>query len=373
MQVQRNLTEDGGDESPLEAKKSLITLDLYLTYLRVAFNTCYYCAAVCDHVEELHRKCPQHVRKPLPDKVIPSTNDEAGEEKEEEDSAKEKPKEKEKDPKDKNDRRWERNDERWAEWVDSKIALLINRANIEVVEYGGKNYEEELPKAVEPHIKQEDEGKYRCRTCNKLFKASSFVEKHVANKHPELVGQLEELPFFNNFALDPHRVQPFAHLPPPIGNSGVPPPQAYGLQGPPAAYNAIDYSRPIQNFYGSYPQQTYPPYVNGVAVPYDYYHQGHWAPPRRDEIPPPSGRRLQERVGGYAQSSQLTLTGVEGLPAKPVVALESGPGGRRGRAGTGPPPPPPPDAKEDPRATAGKKVSYHDMDDVAEGDVELTY
>jgi hypothetical protein len=33
---------------------------------------------------------------------------------------------------------------------------------------------------------------------------------------------------------------------------------------------------------------------------------------------------------------------------------------------TGPPPPPPPDAKEDPRAAAGKRVSYHDMDLVAE-------
>ena len=43
-----------------------------------------------------------------------------------------------------------------------------------------------------------------------------------------------------------------------------------------------------------------------------------------------------------------------------------------GRSGI-PPPPPPPDAKEDPRAAAGKKVSYHDMDLVAEGDVELTY
>ena len=91
--------------------QSLIALDLYLTYLRVAFNTCYYCAAVCDHVEELHRKCPKHIRKPTAEKVIMSTTDEAGEEKEEEDSAKEKPKEKEKekDSRDKTDRRWERN------------------------------------------------------------------------------------------------------------------------------------------------------------------------------------------------------------------------------------------------------------------------
>ena len=89
--------------------QSLIALDLYLKYLRVAFNTCYYCAAVCDHVEELHRKCPQHNRKSTTDKVIQSATDDAGEEKEEEGPSKEKFKDKEKDPKDKNDRRWERN------------------------------------------------------------------------------------------------------------------------------------------------------------------------------------------------------------------------------------------------------------------------
>lgn len=51
----------------------------------------------------------------------------------------------------------------------------------------------ELTKAVEPYIKQEDEGKFRCKTCQKLFKATSFVEKHIANKHPELVKQLDEV------------------------------------------------------------------------------------------------------------------------------------------------------------------------------------
>jgi hypothetical protein len=64
-----------------------------------------------------------------------------------------------------------------------------------------------------------------------------------------------------------------------------------------------------------------------------------------------------------------------GLPPKPLTSLEPGTSGRRGgrSSGSGIPPPPPPDAKEDPRAAAGKKVSYHDMDQVAEGDVELTY
>ncbi len=64
-----------------------------------------------------------------------------------------------------------------------------------------------------------------------------------------------------------------------------------------------------------------------------------------------------------------------GLPPKPMSALDtplsSGNNPRRGsRSGvaqaTGPPPPPPPDAKEDPRAAAGKRISYHDMDLVAE-------
>ena len=43
----------------------MVSLDLYLAYLRSAFNTCYYCAVVTDHVEELQRKCVKHVRKPL--------------------------------------------------------------------------------------------------------------------------------------------------------------------------------------------------------------------------------------------------------------------------------------------------------------------
>lgn len=45
--------------------QTVVALDLYLAYLRAAFNTCYYCAVVTDHVEELQRKCVKHVRKPL--------------------------------------------------------------------------------------------------------------------------------------------------------------------------------------------------------------------------------------------------------------------------------------------------------------------
>ncbi|GJJ07679.1 hypothetical protein Clacol_001884 [Clathrus columnatus] len=376
---------EGDGDSNFDLNKSILALDLYVAYIRAAYNTCYYCAAVCDHVEELNRKCPKH--------VYPGA-DETTDQKDDEDRlAKDQTKEK--------DRKEKHDDVRKMEMLDSKIALLINRPGIDPADYGGKNPDEELRKAVEPHIKQEDEGKFRCRTCTKLFKASSFVEKHILNKHSELVKQLDELdelPFFNNFALDPNRVQPFTHLPPAVGNN-IPNPQAYGLQAPPPVPYPMDYGRPpVPGFYGGYPPPpgAYPPY--GAPPMYEYYlPPGHWQAPQGRKDDHASGRRLQERMGGYASTTHLTLTGVEGLPPKPVAAIESsghetggggsggggggggertgGSGGRRrGRASTGgPPPPPPADAKEDPRAAAGRKVSYHDMDDVAEGDVELTY
>lgn len=49
----------------IRVSQTVIALDLYLEYLRSAFNTCYYCAVITDHVEELQRKCVKHVRKPL--------------------------------------------------------------------------------------------------------------------------------------------------------------------------------------------------------------------------------------------------------------------------------------------------------------------
>lgn len=97
--------------------------------------------------------------------------------------------------------------------------------------------------------------------------------------------------------------------------------------------------------------------------------------PRRDEGPN-AGRRLSERISGFV--SETTVPAGAGLPPKPPAAaldsaLSSGNGNAGARRGSrnhgqmgGPPPPPPPDAKEDPRAAAGKRVSYHDMDLVAE-------
>ncbi|KAG6828765.1 hypothetical protein H0H92_006844 [Tricholoma furcatifolium] len=404
---------DENNEKVYEDKKvgAVISLDLYIAYLRAAFHTCYYCCVVTDHLEELQRKCLKHARRPLSKAALEEMKgdaEKADREKDlKDDAAMESvdgagDKEKEKDAKkDKHDRDWKRNDDRWLETLDSKIELLINRDGVDPRAYSGKSYEEELTKAVEPYLKQEDEGKFRCKTCSKLFKATSFVEKHIANKHPELVKHLEDLPYFNNFALDPHRIQPFTHPPQLVGNSSqAPPPQAYGLQAPPA-YHGADYGPYFGGGNAPYPS-SYPPSYQGGSYwephgypsgpPAAFGPPGGFARPaafRRDESV--SARRLSDRLGGYAPGTDNSpaLPANAGLPPKPSPAAldsalasgntgtnERAGGGRRGRNGggqSGPPPPPPPDAKEDPRAAAGKRVSYHDMDLVAEGDVELSY
>lgn len=189
-----------------------------------------------------------------------------------------------------------------------------------------------------------------------------------------------QIPYFNNFALDPHRIQPFAHPPAASGNGQAPPPQAYGIQAP-SHHGGDNYGRNYGGGGGGggYGQSNYPPNYNpqwdhhgGGGGGYPPYSGGH-QPSRGGRDDGSNGRRLSERLGGFAESG-LPAAGA-GLPPKPTAATMDGAlvsgnsqprrGGGRGGAG-GPLPPPPPDAKEDPRAAAGKRVSYHDMDLVAE-------
>lgn len=37
---------------------------------------------------------------------------------------------------------WWLSDDRWLDWLDSKIALLINRDGVDPRDYGGKSYDE---------------------------------------------------------------------------------------------------------------------------------------------------------------------------------------------------------------------------------------
>jgi TATA-binding protein-associated factor Taf7 len=125
-------------------------------------------------MEELQRRCISHERKPL----SKALKEEIREQEEKEKAKKEKEEEKEgggaeeleeakkegegetaEEKKDKENREWKRNgglmcdnldnlclymgaDERWLDWLDSKIALLLHRDNLNPADYGGKSYEE---------------------------------------------------------------------------------------------------------------------------------------------------------------------------------------------------------------------------------------
>lgn len=93
-------------------------------------------------------------------------------------------------------------DEKWENNLDTKLKPLLGE--VDIVEFGGRDMQEwvwplcrsnrgadearESKKAAAPHIRQEEPTKYRCKECNKLFKAPEFVVKHVSSKHPELIG-----------------------------------------------------------------------------------------------------------------------------------------------------------------------------------------
>ena len=93
--------------------QTVIALDLYLAYLRGAFNTCYYCAVVTDHLEELQRKCIKHIRKPMSKMLLQEVQAAEAQKAENdvkvEESAEAAPKEKESSAKDKENRDWKRN------------------------------------------------------------------------------------------------------------------------------------------------------------------------------------------------------------------------------------------------------------------------
>lgn len=156
------------------------------------------------------------------------------------------------------------------------------------------------------------------------------------------------------------------------------PPQAWGSQGKSYGHGGGDYGR--GNNHSGHAQGGYQNQSHGNGGHYDTYGYQQYpgaypmsgGGPRQDSYG--AGPRLSERISGYAPPGldrSLADSMASSRSGKPI--LEPGPGSRRGGRTSGPPPPPPPNAKEDPRAAAGKKLSYYDMDSVAEGDVELSY
>ncbi|KAI8322607.1 hypothetical protein GQ54DRAFT_287811 [Martensiomyces pterosporus] len=148
-------------------------LDLHLEYLRRVHYYCYYCGHTADNAEDFARRCAkQHLRRPLQPngRAAPSGN-------------------------------WTRN-------LDNRNDVIIHPLEAErLYKEGGKSLERETDKELDKHIKQLDEGRFRCLLCTKLFKGDAFVRKHIRNKHPEAVPEslVREIAFFNNFVREaPH-------------------------------------------------------------------------------------------------------------------------------------------------------------------------
>lgn len=76
----------------------------------------------------------------------------------------------------------------WVDKFEKRVPLLTDTSALDLRDFGGDSREEELYRLTSPFVKQEEEGKFRCKTCSKLFSARKFVEKHIGLKHPEVVG-----------------------------------------------------------------------------------------------------------------------------------------------------------------------------------------
>ncbi|KAJ2780972.1 hypothetical protein GGI15_003359 [Coemansia interrupta] len=151
-------------------------LDLLLEYLRRVHLYCYYCGHTADTQEDFLRRCARHhLRRGLPLNRGPQPSG-----------------------------NWTRN-------LDNRNDVIIHPLEAErLYKEGGKSLERETDKELDKHIKQLDEGRYRCLLCTKLFKGDAFVRKHIRNKHPEAVPEtlVREISFFNNFVREaPHYVQ----------------------------------------------------------------------------------------------------------------------------------------------------------------------
>ncbi|KAH0608273.1 uncharacterized protein H6S33_002325 [Morchella sextelata] len=270
-----------GAEGEVQLKIQKKTIDLGVEYLRRVFSFCIYCVSSSDSIHELTRKCPGgHTRRPTPSRKAGNV---------------------------------------WGKPIDEAV-------------------EEEIMKSM----KQEDEGKYRCKVagCTKLFKAEEFWRKHLDKKHSEwLQGVEAEASLVNSYVLDPCRVHPpkleqnsqggfttvqggrggFPMLP--IGGFGGP---AAGAFQPPASFN---FNPAFFQGHHSAGDKYIPGHLNGgpggAGLPSD---------PRRDGNGVGPMRRRDNRLPLGAGSTILPVGGPPGRERyAPYAGRRGGPTDRNDR------------------------------------------
>lgn len=378
-------------------------LDFHLDLLREVYNCDYYSSTICDFPEEIERRARAHFRR-----CYPNGETEA-----------------EREGRDTGEEGQNMGEEQWAENLDRKHALLIGASSVDIEEQGGVDIDKLCLELAIPFTRQDDKEKHRCivevpntsvgvegatKPCDKLFRALIFVQKHVCNKHKDLIEQelgtrREDIAYLNNYIRDPTRVMPPLTGSLPSGGGG-------GKSNGQAAQAAL-------SGYGSGDSYGGVMRLGATTFAPAKGSGGSRRGGRRRSVSPPArngGARLSERLGAMTQENPppihmgaaLGLGGAStmagpplhlrlgsqnpfGLPSPPVNALTvggGGGGGGRGRGGSkgaastqtnggaasgdvmspsganaaSHEPLPPPPRPLDPRAQRGQQRSYQDLD-----------
>ncbi|KAK6541069.1 hypothetical protein TWF694_008446 [Orbilia ellipsospora] len=276
--------EDGEAEDDLpsdeELERAKRTIDIAVEYLRRVFSFCYYCFTEADSIHELVRRCPGgHIRRPLP----ANTDGTA--------------------------KQLHPGSEKWVKNLRDRIALFLTPDSIDTKRLGAQDPELAFNEETNKFIKQEDEGKFRCRVkdCTKLFKSEEFVRKHMAKRHPEFVTGIEqEIKLLNAYVMDPF------HITAPKPENGVSGGGGHGMGGAGMGMGGLP-PRPGQGMDGRnamsaypYPGGQYPdPYMAGGLGPtpagVDRYIPGMGG---RPGSPTRGGVGPQRRRGGMQQNTR---------------------------------------------------------------------
>ncbi|KAJ3046592.1 hypothetical protein HK097_000717, partial [Rhizophlyctis rosea] len=175
--VQRRLDEvllERCEGKDVEVAKDKKALDLYIEYLRRVHTYDYYGGIESTSPEDHARRAATFLRRPASRDQI-------------------------------------RKD--WTDRLDERIQLRIQKPiDGELIwKRGGKRVEDFVDQSVtREYVKKEGEGKYRCGSCEKLFRGEEFVRKHVRSKHSELAEAFKtEAVYFNNWVRDVNRLEPW--------------------------------------------------------------------------------------------------------------------------------------------------------------------
>lgn len=152
-------------------------LDILVLYLRIVHLICYYCASSVNCIEELHKECGQIHARHIKEESNPASASF-------------------------HQSMIKRNDEKMINnWIQYPPLISLDRCSKELDrEVTLKDIEEELLRSYIVPVEPNDP-KSRCQLCNKLFKGSEFVLKHLNLKHDQEIIKLKDSLFLKKIFL----------------------------------------------------------------------------------------------------------------------------------------------------------------------------